>query len=108
MSNVDVHQPTIEPTEKHSNESKKEPIKEAVKPKDEHDQVAGSVEEIPMKQKLENGTSFGQNMLFYFSYSKIYSGDKREIISIHIGQAGVQIGNSCWELFCLGLSFSPK
>jgi tubulin alpha len=24
----------------------------------------------------------------------------REIISIHIGQAGVQIGNSCWELFC--------
>ena len=26
----------------------------------------------------------------------------REIITIHIGQAGVQIGNSCWELFCLG------
>ncbi|VDK82285.1 unnamed protein product, partial [Cylicostephanus goldi] len=25
----------------------------------------------------------------------------REIISIHIGQAGVQIGNACWELFCL-------
>lgn len=24
----------------------------------------------------------------------------REIISIHIGQAGVQIGNSCWELYC--------
>ena len=29
----------------------------------------------------------------------------REVISIHIGQAGVQIGNSCWELFCLGESF---
>lgn len=25
----------------------------------------------------------------------------REIISLHIGQAGAQIGNSCWELFCL-------
>lgn len=25
----------------------------------------------------------------------------REVISVHIGQAGVQIGNSCWELYCL-------
>ena len=25
----------------------------------------------------------------------------REILSIHIGQAGVQIGSACWELFCL-------
>ncbi|KAJ8929215.1 hypothetical protein NQ314_018094 [Rhamnusium bicolor] len=25
----------------------------------------------------------------------------REVISIHIGQAGVQMGNSCWELYCL-------
>ncbi|CAH1188337.1 unnamed protein product [Phyllotreta striolata] len=25
----------------------------------------------------------------------------RECISIHVGQAGVQIGNSTWELFCL-------
>ena len=23
----------------------------------------------------------------------------REIVSIHVGQAGVQIGNACWELF---------
>jgi len=28
----------------------------------------------------------------------------REIISIHIGQAGIQVGNSCWELYCLELS----
>uniref|UniRef100_A0A0K0FWB0 Tubulin alpha chain n=1 Tax=Strongyloides venezuelensis TaxID=75913 RepID=A0A0K0FWB0_STRVS len=27
--------------------------------------------------------------------------DGREVISIHIGQAGSQIGNSCWELYCL-------
>ncbi|CAH0556724.1 unnamed protein product [Brassicogethes aeneus] len=26
---------------------------------------------------------------------------KREIIQIHIGQAGVQIANACWELYCL-------
>lgn len=26
---------------------------------------------------------------------------QREIISIHVGQAGVQIGNACWELYCL-------
>lgn len=25
----------------------------------------------------------------------------REVISIHIGQAGVQVGAACWELFCL-------
>ena len=23
----------------------------------------------------------------------------REVISIHIGQAGVQMGNACWELY---------
>lgn len=26
----------------------------------------------------------------------------REIILVHLGQAGVQTGNACWELFCLG------
>ncbi|CAN1245846.1 Tubulin alpha-3 chain [Linum grandiflorum] len=25
----------------------------------------------------------------------------REVISLHIGQAGIQVGNSCWELYCL-------
>ncbi|KAL3205348.1 hypothetical protein MRX96_011244 [Rhipicephalus microplus] len=25
----------------------------------------------------------------------------RECISVHIGQAGVHIGNACWELYCL-------
>lgn len=28
-------------------------------------------------------------------------GGKGEIIQIHIGQAGVQIANACWELYCL-------
>jgi len=31
----------------------------------------------------------------------------REIISIHIGQAGVQTGNSCWELYCLEHGIKP-
>ncbi|CAL6017444.1 Alpha-tubulin [Hexamita inflata] len=25
----------------------------------------------------------------------------REVICVHVGQAGCQIGNACWELFCL-------
>ena len=25
----------------------------------------------------------------------------RECISLHIGQAGCQIGANCWELYCL-------
>lgn len=31
----------------------------------------------------------------------------REVISVHIGQAGVQIGNACWELYCLEHGISP-
>jgi len=31
----------------------------------------------------------------------------REIISLHIGQAGVQVGNSCWELYCLEHNIQP-
>ena len=30
-----------------------------------------------------------------------------ECISIHIGQAGVQIGNACWELYCLEHGLQP-
>ena len=31
----------------------------------------------------------------------------RECLSIHVGQAGVQIGNACWELFCLEHGIQP-
>uniref|UniRef100_A0A0N4ZX25 Tubulin alpha chain n=1 Tax=Parastrongyloides trichosuri TaxID=131310 RepID=A0A0N4ZX25_PARTI len=31
----------------------------------------------------------------------------REVISVHIGQAGVQIGNSCWELYCIEHGIQP-
>ncbi|CAH8825065.1 unnamed protein product [Trichobilharzia szidati] len=30
-----------------------------------------------------------------------------EIISIHIGQCGIQLGNACWELFCLEHGVRP-
>jgi tubulin alpha len=31
----------------------------------------------------------------------------REVIGIHLGQAGIQIGNACWELFCLEHGIQP-
>jgi tubulin alpha len=31
----------------------------------------------------------------------------RELLSIHIGQAGLAVGNSCWELYCLEHGISP-
>lgn len=37
----------------------------------------------------------------------VFSGSQRECISIHVGQAGVQIGNACWELYCLEHGIQP-
>eukprot|EP00955_Chlamydomonas_euryale_P118767 366558-Chlamydomonas_euryale.AAC.28 len=31
----------------------------------------------------------------------------REVLSIHIGQAGCQVGNACWELYCLEHGIQP-
>ncbi|XP_077864552.1 tubulin alpha-2/alpha-4 chain-like [Saccoglossus kowalevskii] len=31
----------------------------------------------------------------------------RECISMHLGQAGVQMGNACWELYCLEHGIHP-
>lgn len=31
----------------------------------------------------------------------------REIISIHLGQAGLQMGSACWELYCLEHGIRP-
>jgi tubulin alpha len=31
----------------------------------------------------------------------------REVISIHVGQAGVQMGSACWELYCLEHGILP-
>ncbi|CAC5377668.1 TUBA [Mytilus coruscus] len=31
----------------------------------------------------------------------------RECISLHVGQAGVQMGNACWELYCMEHGIQP-
>merc|ERR1712051_268304 len=31
----------------------------------------------------------------------------RECISVHVGQAGVQMGNACWELYCMEHGIQP-
>ncbi|KAF0038203.1 hypothetical protein F2P81_008687 [Scophthalmus maximus] len=33
--------------------------------------------------------------------------NKRECISMHVGQAGTQMGNACWELYCLEHGIQP-
>ena len=42
----------------------------------------------------------------YVKYSVSLS-FQRECVSVHIGQAGVQMGNACWELYCLEHGISP-
>ncbi|KRZ31932.1 Tubulin alpha-3 chain [Trichinella pseudospiralis] len=32
---------------------------------------------------------------------------RREVVSVHIGQAGAQIGSACWELYCLEHGIQP-
>jgi len=39
--------------------------------------------------------------------TKCFCIPQRECISIHVGQAGVQIGNACWELYCLEHGIQP-
>lgn len=41
------------------------------------------------------------------SASFFFSLFKRECISVHIGQAGVQMGNTCWELYCYEHDIQP-
>jgi tubulin alpha len=46
----------------------------------------------------------------FFIYSFLQNNKQlqmRECLSVHIGQAGVQIGNACWELFCLEHGIQP-
>ena len=48
----------------------------------------------------------GTQDLVFVELSSIYfyrvlTSNMRECLSIHIGQAGIQVGNACWELYCL-------
>ncbi|KAM4748921.1 tubulin alpha-1C chain-like [Rhinophrynus dorsalis] len=65
---------------------------------------------------LANGLLFGESFIknrgkFVNTFTALdkaqISMRKRECISVHIGQAGVQIGGSCWELYCLEHGIQP-
>lgn len=47
-------------------------------------------------------------LLFHFILFVLNLFVKGEIIQIHIGQAGVQIANACWELYCLEHGIMPN
>ena len=44
---------------------------------------------------------------FYYNFLSFLPLPQRECISVHVGQAGVQIGNACWELYCLEHGIQP-
>lgn len=46
------------------------------------------------------------NLIFIFFCHLIFI-LQREVISVHVGQGGVQIGNACWELYCLEHGIMP-
>lgn len=46
--------------------------------------------------------------LWWIKISKIKILKMREVICVNIGQAGVQIGNSCWKLYCLEHNIQPN
>lgn len=37
----------------------------------------------------------------------IFLREQRECISVHVGQAGVQMGVACWQLYCLEHGIRP-
>ena len=46
--------------------------------------------------------------IYIYIYILTYTvGKMREVISLHVGQAGVQMGNACWELYCLEHGIHP-
>ena len=58
---------------------------------------------LPVPVTLQADTVAGRLGGFRVFLERFSDGfsDRREVISLHIGQAGVQVGNSCWELYCL-------
>merc|ERR1711981_1541627 len=54
--------------------------------------------------RLPNSLLLG---LIDISLKNFYHLKMRECISVHVGQAGVQMGNSCWELYCLEHGLQP-
>ena len=53
------------------------------------------------------GAFFAHFVLLLAALILFLPSSQRECISIHVGQAGVQIGNACWELYCLEHGIQP-
>ncbi len=63
--------------------------------------------ELKQNVKIAQTSTLNFGVHFYLYPLKSISNQKREVISIHIGQAGVQMGNACWELYCLEHGIEP-
>ncbi|MCP9258343.1 Tubulin alpha-1 chain [Dirofilaria immitis] len=73
-------------------------------------QQSGTGVAPPKTRNKDKKLAFPLNSQFFGAVVIILddtNGWLREVISIHIGQAGVQIGNACWELYCLEHGIQP-
>ena len=63
---------------------------------------------VKLGPHLDNGSGIGLILRLesFYTYCSLLI-LQRECISIHVGQAGVQIGNACWELYCLEHGIQP-
>lgn len=59
------------------------------------------------KVALVKDTLINKELYLYLESIFFFLSLQRECISVHIGQAGVQIGNACWELYCLEHGIQP-
>jgi tubulin alpha len=63
-----------------------------------------------MRERRENNfslCSFSLSFLLVVFLYFNFTFKMRECLSIHTGQAGVQTGNVCWELYCLEYGIQP-
>ena len=70
-------------------------------------QVSPRVINIPYQPTASQFIIMRQSYLTSHPLTTSSSLVQRECISIHVGQAGVQIGNACWELYCLEHGIQP-
>jgi hypothetical protein len=58
-------------------------------------------------KKLYNVITFETNLYLHSPTTVGSRSTKTALGTIHVGQAGVQIGNACWELYCLEHGIQP-
>ncbi|GFS22802.1 tubulin alpha chain [Elysia marginata] len=65
----------------------------------------GRLEWFPLANNCDNSCILSLFLLIHEVSTQLIK--MREVISIHVGQAGVQMGNACWELYCLEHGIQP-